>query len=227
MAGYRVGDTLTVEVPLFDTNGAPIPTASSGDFTATIRHTARDGTRSAATVGPFAYDAGGLYLAAIAGALEGRYSGTIVYAGPPAQPFGWEADVETAAQADPAAALAAVDITLVSPLSPDGGTLRLIQGDSYAAAQSRQISWDLTGQPDLSAATTTLLIKVGSATVSKVITPTNPASGSPTLTATLTKVETASLDAAQIGVFDVSAAIGSDELTLIRGKVYVTADVTA
>jgi hypothetical protein len=219
---YVVNTAVSIPITLYDANGAG---RSGLTVTSTARLAGSATTVSATSV----TDRGnGDYDITITFPSVGtwRITSTATIDGETV-PDTTDVQVETAAQADPAAALAAVDITLVSPLSPDGGTLRLIQGDSYAAAQSRQISWDLTGQPDLSAATTTLLIKVGSATVSKVITPTNPASGSPTLTATLTKVETASLDAAQIGVFDVSAAIGSDELTLIRGKVYVTADVTA
>jgi hypothetical protein len=203
MAGYRVGDTLTVEVPLFDTNGAPIPTASSGDFTATIRHTARDGTRSAATVGPFAYDAGGLYLAAIAGALEGRYSGTIVYAGPPAQPFGWEADVETAAQADPAASvtalygalLANLDAAVSSRATPaevaavQAGLLATFTAVTFTSSvdpltsrvtihqgDDETLPWTVTS-PSLTGATAILRVFRGSTDV----------------TATLTAVETAAL----------------------------------
>jgi hypothetical protein len=133
--------------------------------------------------------------------------------------------VITAAQADPAAYLAGASVELVSPLSADGGTLRLIQGDSYAAAQSRSLSWTLTAQPDLSTATLTLRITVKGVTVEKTpLSGTNLASGAPTITATLTKIETAGFDPV-IGVFDLSAAIGSDEITLVRGRVYVEADV--
>jgi hypothetical protein len=139
--------------------------------------------------------------------------------------FGWNVQVKTAAQADPVAYLAGASVELVSPLSADGGTLRLIQGDSYAAAQSRSLSWTLTGQPDLTTATLTLTIVVKGVTVAKTpLTGTNLASGAPTITATLTKIETAGFDPV-IGVFDLSAAIGSDEITLVRGRVYVEADV--
>lgn len=132
--------------------------------------------------------------------------------------------VITADQAMIAVSLAGADVTYVAPLSADGGTVRLIQGDSYAAAQSRQLIWNLTGQPDLTGATTTLTIIVKHVTVTSTATVTNPAGGSPTITATLTTDDTDALPAA-VGVFDLSATIGSDELTLVRGRVYVEADV--
>jgi hypothetical protein len=68
-------------------------------------------------------------------------------------------------------------------------------------------------------------VVVKGVTVAKTpLTGTNLASGAPTITATLTKIETAGFDPV-IGVFDLSAAIGSDEITLVRGRVYVEADV--
>jgi hypothetical protein len=116
------------------------------------------------------------------------------------------------------------NVTLLSPLSLGGGALQLIQGDSYAAAQSRQIVWNLTGQPDLTGATVTLTLIVKKSSVAKAMTVTNPAAGSPTISATLTKEQTASLEVG-VGAFDASATIGSDEITLIRGRLYVEADV--
>lgn len=153
-----------------------------------------------------------------------RVTSTATIDGEPATDI-TDVQVETAAQADPAAALAAGTVTVVSPLSPDGGTLRLIQGDSYAAAQSRQLSWTLSAQPDLTAAALTLTIVVKGVTVTKTgLSGSNLASGAPTITATLTKLDTAGFEPA-IGLFDLSATIGSDELTLVRGRVDVKADV--
>jgi hypothetical protein len=123
------------------------------------------------------------------------------------------------------AAIAAGSVTLVSPLSVDGGRLTLVQGDSYAAAQSRQLSWSLTGQPDLTTAVVTLTIVSGTTLAKTSATVTNPASGSPTIAFVLTAAETAAFTPAKVGTFDLSATIGSDEITLARGRVFVEEDV--
>lgn len=205
-----------------DDGGVLVTTAVNADFTKTV---IANGAVSAVVCTVTQIGTTGRYTPSLTPDAVGDWTVIVEWTADPT--FAWSNyfKVETAAQADPAAYLAGASVTLVSPLSADGGTLRLIQGDSYAAAQSRSLSWTLTAQPDLTTATVTLTIVVKGVTITKTgLTKANPASGSPTITATLTKEETATLDAA-IGVFDLSAAIGSDELTLVRGQVYVQADV--
>lgn len=46
-----------------------------------------------------------------------------------------------------------VEITVTSPLAPDGETMTIVQGDDYYAADGRSFEWSSDGWPDLTGAT--------------------------------------------------------------------------
>jgi hypothetical protein len=137
-----------------------------------------------------------------------------------------DVQVVTAAQADPAAALAGVAVTVVSPLSADGSSIHLVQGDSYAATQSRQIAFDLSGQPDLTGATVTLVIVCG-ATLTKIVAVTDAGLSTQAGSVQLTVADTASLSPAAAGSFELSATAGSDRWRMLSGTVAVVASFAA
>lgn len=144
-------------------------------------------------------------------------------------PFVDATDVQvlTAAQADPAAALATARVTLVSPVTATGDRITIYQGDDYQAAESRQLSWTLTGAPDLTGATITLVIETGDAGWLSV-TATCPSPGGITqvVTATLSHIQTAALIPTTLGDYDLSAVLANtDAITLSRGAVTVIKDV--
>ena len=116
MSVYAFGDTITIWVVLLDALGVAITTAIDANFSEAIDREAADGTLTAATVGTWAHRNNGRYYATIGSAVEGKYSGTITYAGPPVQVFSWEADVLPAA-ANPAAIATAIADLFDQPVS--------------------------------------------------------------------------------------------------------------
>lgn len=239
MATYVAGNTITIWVPLVDAAGDPITTAGDADFSESIDHEATDGTLTAATVAAWAHRNNGRYYATISNAQAGKYSGTIVYNGTPKQPFSWEADVITAAQADPVAAsgltaaraakLDRIGTSVVQVSTPvaDGNDIRLQAGDDYLDADDRALAWTFTSAPDLTSATAKLLrIRMGAVSLDKAFTVSGAGTATQTVTAELTSTETDDLSPAKIGAYDLSCTLANGhKVTLARGKVFVTGDL--
>lgn len=149
MSQYIAGATITLWVTLFDGDRAPITTAADSDFSESFDHEATDGTLTAATVGTWSHRSNGRYKATISNAVAGKYHGTVTYNGTPKQPFAFgDIDVLTAAQADPAAALAGASITVVSPIGLTGD-IALTVGDAAS------LPWTSSDWADLTSATVT------------------------------------------------------------------------
>jgi hypothetical protein len=144
---------------VLDIDDAPVTTKVNGDWTKTARLLGASTT----AVPTITHHANGYYDIAVTFPAVGNWSVeySVVVDGVTVTFDPQLVEVLTAPQFDPVAYLAGASVTLVSPLSADGGTLTIYQGDSYAAAQTRQISWNLTGQPDLTTATVTLKIVSG------------------------------------------------------------------
>ena len=149
----------------------------------------------------------------------------------PNQPY----DVLPAA-ADPAAiadALAAVqatvlgsEVTVTSPLATDG-TIMLLQGDTYDSDETRAIVFSLTGQPNLTSATATLLLSWGvdSLAVTGVIT--NAGQTTQTITVELTAAQTATLPVTGITYALKATLANAHVVTMQTGRVIVSAALPA
>ena len=123
-------------------------------------------------------------------------------------------------------------MTIVNPVAADG-SITIVQGDDYAAADSRQLEWGNLVCPDLTGATITftakgtrgdLLTTAGSATVVGV--------GSQTVQVELTDLQTAALDVTTGKTpysFDVQATLAgasAHRITLVLGLMKVREDLT-
>ena len=140
------------------------------------------------------------------------------------------------AAADPAAiadAIAAVqtillgsEVTVTSPLSTDG-TIMLLQGDTYDSDETRAIVFSLTGQPNLTSATATLLLSWGvdSLAVTGVIT--NAGQTTQTITVELTAAQTATLPVTGITYALKATLANAHVVTMQTGRVIVSAALPA
>lgn len=143
--------------------------------------------------------------------------------------FAW--DVVTAQQADPAAYIAAGDITMVSPVSATGD-VTLYEADSYDADESRSLDWSTTDAgtwPTLTSAT--IALKAVHGQTGKTIS----ASGSvvtPTGATKQVRVELAPADTAgkPIGEYDyqvIATLTNSHVVTLEAGTLTLTERIRA
>lgn len=122
------------------------------------------------------------------------------------------------------AALGTGTIVMVTPVSADGETVQIVQGDDYHASDGRALEWTGDLWPDLTSATIAFHIAdadpftaEGSVTDAGV--------GPQTVRVQLTAEQTAALNAGQ-HPFDVEATLESGRVvTLVRGYSHVLADV--
>lgn len=246
MATYTAGQTALIKVTLTDRLGNAITTAADSDFTESINHEASDGTITAATVGTWTHQGGGVYHGPISNAAAGKYSGTVRYTGTPFHLFTWDADVLTAAQADPAAALAATvtparmakldilgtgrQVVVTSPVSADAQTLTLVQGDEYSANSGQPITFTEpdTGWPILTDATVQLIIRnrVGASVITDAGTVDVATGDAKQVSFALSGTQTGALEIGRDRYpFAVVATLsGGQDRTLVRGSVTVERD---
>ncbi len=134
--------------------------------------------------------------------------------------------VDIAALAAAIVAALSGSLTVTTPVSVDGTSIELVQGDDYFAADGRALEWTRSDWPDLTGATITLNVQTASGIVT--IAGTAPVVGAgveQTVRAEMTAAETASLD---IGFndFDVKAVLASTHVVrLALGKCHVLDNV--
>ena len=140
------------------------------------------------------------------------------------------------AAADPAAiadALAAVqtillgsEVTVTSPLATDG-TIMLLQGDTYDSDETRAIVFSLTGQPNLTSATATLLFSWGVDSLALTGVITNAGQATQTITVELTATQTATLPVTGITYALKATLANAHVVTMQTGRVIVSAALPA
>lgn len=210
---------------LRDPSDALITGKVTGDWTKTLYlNGAKVTSPPTITVAEVSGDAG-TYAASFTPASVGQYALklSIVQSGKTYR-FSEAFEVVTAAQADPAAALSGVSVTVTSPVIADGGPLKLYQGVDYATADTDSASWALTGVADLTAAqSVTLTIFDGDTTVlSKSGAVTNPGSATQTVKVEFTNAETTALDdTANLRYILKTVLASGRKKTLTRGIVEV------
>lgn len=124
-------------------------------------------------------------------------------------------------------------LALLMPLSPVTGNLSLVRGDSYLAADGREISWEDPGNwPDLTGATVTFKIQPQNASRAIFSAAAAVDLGPPqVITMEFTAAQTAlltSLKAPQVVdlLYEISTVLADDSvITLVTGHVIVQADL--
>lgn len=112
-------------------------------------------------------------------------------------------------------------VTVISPLTQNGRRLEIVQGDDYADADGRAISWSSTGWPDVTGATVNF---VGLSTDgSDSFTWSMTAIDSDTVRLELTAAQTSARSASSLYSYAVQATIGGNKVTLARGQMKVSA----
>lgn len=115
--------------------------------------------------------------------------------------------------------------TVSSPVATTG-TVTIYQGDDYATADGRELSWSIDGAPDLTGATVTLTIdsrNIDAITITCSVTN----AGDPTqlVVAELSDTDTAAL-LTEITKYDLSAELANGSMvTLARGTIVVMKDM--
>lgn len=147
---------------LTDYSGAPITGKTTLDFATAIAYLKSDPetTEDLAITEQGGVLAGtGTYMASFETATADKWGMVVVYnAGGVVRRFTGTFTVITAAQADPAGALAGATIVTGSPVAVTG-EVDIYRGDAYASADARQLPWEITDAstiPDLTGATVTL-----------------------------------------------------------------------
>ncbi|MBN1632284.1 MAG: hypothetical protein JW990_21210 [Thermoleophilia bacterium] len=124
-----------------------------------------------------------------------------------------------------AAAIAALvdrSFTVVSPVSAAGDAIEIVQGDDYADADARALTWTDNAWPDLSAGTIKLRLERATGTLEITCGLTGSYPGAQVIKAELTDAQTATLDIG-MGEFQLVATLASENVvTLAYGTLNVT-----
>lgn len=209
---------------VLDANGDPETGKVNADFT---KHANLASTPATTATPTITEDASGRYVLSVRATALGIWYVT------------WSTDVDgetvsyeetlqvvTAQQYDPVAYYASASVTLAVPVASTGA-ITLYQGDDYAAADSRTLSWSLTGAPSLSGAAITWKLVDNDGT--EALTKSASVSGSSPqiVTVALTDDDTTTLDPSgrKQYRYDLAAVLGSgNKVTLARGSVTVKPD---
>jgi hypothetical protein len=125
-----------------------------------------------------------------------------------------------------AALIGSGDITVVSPVSEDGGTITIVQGDDYNNSDSRALEWSSDDWPDVTGAAITLYIEDAAGTYSEAGSVVTGGAGTQTVRVELPSADTATLDAG-FQKFHVEAVLSGSSrvVTLATGVAHVIADI--
>lgn len=217
-----VGTAIPDDFYLADTAGTAITGASAAAFTVTAT---RMGGAETATV-TVSEDAGGWYLTTFTPTAAGRWALRVTYDdGTTSRIFSETYDVTEANDAETVAATVAARlrrqvVTVTAPVATTG-TVELVQGDDYLAADGRALDWTSTGWPDLTGASVEWQVSLrGTETV-------YPASvvDADTVRVELTAEQTAALTPRQLRTYQLVATLpGGSIVTLTRGELFVEPD---
>lgn len=220
-----VDTTITLPFPFRDTAGALVTGKVDSDFTKVAYLASNGATTATVTVAAIAGQSG-RYGATFTPSATGLWAVEIecTHAG---QTYRWSEDVEvvTAAQADPAAALAAATLTHVSPYDAITSTLTLVQGDDYLTANGTQqdwtnASWSALGLDGVGVTVAFTAIVAGIVVLTKAMTVVTAT----TVRLQLTTTETGALPLGEpCGRFEVNAVLaGGGKRKLVSGPLTVT-----
>lgn len=123
--------------------------------------------------------------------------------------------------------LGSATVTVTIPVSTDGTKIVLVQGDDYAAADGRALSFSSTGWPDLTGAAIKFACALGDSTLSVTGELVSVGGATQVVRAALTAANTGSLNVTTSGLYkyDVQATLsGGNIVTLVRGKLQVLED---
>jgi hypothetical protein len=124
-----------------------------------------------------------------------------------------------------AALIGSGGITVVSPVSEDGGTITIVQGDDYNNSDGRALEWFSDDWPDITGASITLHIEDSGGTYSEAGSVVTGGSGTQTVRVELPSADTATLDAG-FQKFHLEAVLTSGRVvTLATGVAHVIADI--
>jgi len=124
-----------------------------------------------------------------------------------------------------AALIGSGSITVVSPVSEDGGTITIVQGDDYNNSDGRALEWFSDDWPDITGASITLHIEDSGGTYSEAGSVVTGGSGTQTVRVELPSADTATLDAG-FQKFHLEAVLTSGRVvTLATGVAHVIADI--
>ena len=125
-----------------------------------------------------------------------------------------------------AALIGSGDITVVSPVSEDGGTITIVQGDDYNNSDGRALEWSSDDWPDVTGAAITLYIEDAAGTYSEAGSVVTGGAGTQTVRVELPSADTATLDAG-FQKFHVEAVLSGSSrvVTLATGVAHVIADI--
>ena len=124
-----------------------------------------------------------------------------------------------------AALIGSGGITVVSPVSEDGGTITIVQGDDYNASDGRALEWSSDNWPDITGAAITLYIEDSGGTYSEAGSVVASGSGTQTVRVEPPNADTTNLDAG-FQKFHVEAVLTSSRVvTLATGVAHVIADI--
>lgn len=125
-----------------------------------------------------------------------------------------------------AALIGSGGITVVSPVSEDGGTITIVQGDDYNASDGRALEWSSDNWPDITGAAITLYIEDSGGTYSEAGSVVASGSGTQTVRVEPPNADTTNLDAG-FQKFHVEAVLTSSRVvTLATGVAHVIADIS-
>jgi len=114
-------------------------------------------------------------------------------------------------------------INVISPVSVDGEAIELVYGTDYAAADGLALSWTRSTWPDLAGAS--LALHIGTPTGAVTIAATATGSGTQTVTAELTAVDTAALSPG-FSDFELEATLtNGHKVALVQGTCRVRPSV--
>ena len=228
---YVVGATITDLIEPADAGGSLVSGIAS-TLTANLYTRKPNGSSFSPTIAEIGST--GRYTIAFTPNAAGDWYWSTSYT-TPLQRFYETYDVLPAA-ADPAAiatAVAAVqttllgsEVTVTSPLATDG-TIMLCQGDTYDSDETRAIVFSLTGQPNLTSATATLLLSWGVDSLALTGVITNAGQTTQTITVELTAAQTATLPVTGITYALKATLANAHVVTMQTGRVIVSAALPA
>lgn len=215
-----------VPFTLLDADGAPETGKVNADWTKTAYLASTPAT--VATDEAVTETSGGGYVLAFTPTTSGTWYATwsVVVDGETVR-FEEIVRVVTSQQDDPVSAFTTASVTLTSPVA-ETGAIELYQGDDYATADSRSLSWSLTGAPSLSGATITWKLRDQTGTTALTKTATVSGSSPQIVRVQLTDDDTTSLtpSGAKQYRYDLAAVLSNgNKATLARGSATVKTDV--
>lgn len=164
----------------------------------------------------------GVYRITITAAgIAGEYDAVVVYTevGRLVQVHDWSETVLTPAQADPAGALSGATVTVTSPINAQTKNITVVQGADYLASEDTAIPWVSSDWPNLTGATVSFIIRNGvTAVLTITATVVTAGSGSQTVRAELTSLQTAALSR---GIVYRYVLVTDGEDLLAKGRVIV------